>query len=89
MQCTASLLHAQYGWSAWHCSTNGQRLAQGPAPDGETFFITALLFASKRWGNTGTYNYLLWANTILHAVQTKEDPPCGPQGCAPAHVVNM
>ena len=29
------------------------------------------------------------ARAVLHAVQMKEDPPCGPTGCAPRHIVNM
>ena len=42
-----------FGWSAWHADTNGTRLAQGPAPDGETWFITSLFFAAARWGGGG------------------------------------
>ena len=61
------------GWSAWHCSTSGQQLASGPAPDGETWFITALYFAAARWGDsTGRFNYTTEANTILWAVTIKD-----------------
>ena len=77
-----------YGWSAWHCTTAGKIIDAGPAPDGETFFVTALYFAAKRWGDaSGRFNYTEAANTILWAVQSKEDPPCGPHGCR--GVVNM
>ena len=62
------------GWSAWHCQTNGQRIDQGPAPDGETFFITALYFAGARFGNEGVYNYTNWADTILGLVTSKTTP---------------
>jgi oligosaccharide reducing-end xylanase len=76
-----------YGWSAWHCKTNGQIIDGGPAPDGETFMVTALYFAAARWGDGGKYNYTDAANAVLWAVQSKEDPPCGPHGCNGA--VNM
>ena len=38
------------GYFAWSCKTDGTRNAQGAASDGELYFITALLFASNRWG---------------------------------------
>ena len=42
------------GYFAWSCKTDGTRNAQGAASDGELYFITALLFASNRWGNDTT-----------------------------------
>ncbi|NLD99502.1 MAG: hypothetical protein GX640_06470 [Fibrobacter sp.] len=37
-----------------------------PAPDGEEYFVTALLFAAKRWGNKeGIFNYQKQADSIL------------------------
>jgi len=63
-----------YGWSAWHCTITGQRIDQGPALDGETFFVTALYFAGIRFGNSGEYNYTDWANTILGLVTSKPTP---------------
>jgi len=63
-----------HGWSAWHTDVTGKRLDQGPAPDGETFFVTALYFAGARWGNTGAYNYTLWADTVLKLVTSKPSP---------------
>jgi len=63
-----------YGWSAWHCRTDGSRIDQGPAPDGETFFITALYFAGRRFGNGGAYNYTAWADKILGLVSSKPEP---------------
>ena len=57
-----------FGWSAWHADTNGTRLAQGPAPDGETWFITSLFFAAARWGEE---SYAAEAETILAAVNSK------------------
>lgn len=63
-----------HGWSAWHATVEGVPIDQGPAPDGETFFITALLFAGARWGDSGAYNYTAWANEILGLVAGKPDP---------------
>lgn len=63
-----------HGWSAWHATVEGVPIDQGPAPDGETFFVTALLFAGARWGNEGAYNYTQWADTILGLTAGKPNP---------------
>ena len=42
----------------------------GGAPDGEDYFATALIFASKRWGNSGKYNYANEAQWILNSLRT-------------------
>ena len=63
-----------HGWSAWHATIEGVPIDEGPAPDGETFFVTALLFASARWGDGGAYNYSQWADTVLGLVTSKPDP---------------
>lgn len=53
---------------AWHCKTDGTRLSQGPAPDGEEFFALALFFAANRWGDgPEPYNYSEQARRILRA----------------------
>lgn len=53
---------------AWHTRTNGERISQGPAPDGEEFFALALFFASHRWGDRAEpFNYSEQARTILRA----------------------
>lgn len=40
----------------------------GPAPDGETFMVTALYFAANRWGDSsGRFNYTEAANTVGRA----------------------
>jgi len=55
------------GYFAWQCNTNGTRKDQSPAPDGEAYFVTALLFASARWGDgTGDLEYGKWARKILY-----------------------
>ena len=39
------------GYFAWSCKTDGTQNSAGAASDGELYFITALIFASNRWGN--------------------------------------
>ena len=46
------------GYFAWSCETDGTRNSQGPASDGELYYVTALIFASNRWGNDTGINYL-------------------------------
>lgn len=53
---------------AWHCKTDGTRISQGPAPDGEEFYAMALFFASSRWGDgPEPYDYSEQARRILRA----------------------
>ena len=60
------------GYFAWSCKTDGTKNAYGAAPDGEEFFIMALLFASHRFGDgEGIYNYSAEAKKILTAVLHK------------------
>jgi oligosaccharide reducing-end xylanase len=62
------------GYFAWHCQTNGSKLDNNPAPDGEEYFAMSLFFAAGRWGNgTGIYNYQAEANNILNTMLHKED----------------
>lgn len=66
------------GYFAWHCTTAGEKLDANPASDGEEWFVTALLFASARWGNgDGIFDYQAQAqeilNTMLHKEDTKSD----------------
>jgi oligosaccharide reducing-end xylanase len=59
--------HPAYGYFSWSMTPNGIANDEMPAPDGEAYFATALLFASGRWGNsTGIYDYHAEANRILH-----------------------
>ena len=56
------------GYFAWSLSVpDGQIRGAGPASDGELYFITALIFASNRWGNDGEINYLAEAQYILNS----------------------
>jgi oligosaccharide reducing-end xylanase len=62
------------GYFAWHCTTDGQKLDSNPASDGEEWFVTALLFASTRWGNgEGIFNYQAQAQEILDTMLHKEE----------------
>jgi oligosaccharide reducing-end xylanase len=62
------------GQFAWHTTTSGQVLSSGSAPDGDEYFATALIFASKRWGDTsGAFDYASEATTALKAVKNEFD----------------
>ena len=63
------------GYFAWSCKTDGTRNAQGAASDGELYFITALIFASNRWGDNTGINYKAEAQHILNCIQPKEYTP--------------
>jgi endo-1,4-beta-D-glucanase Y len=62
----------RYGYFSWHCGIDGSKKDQNPASDGETWFVTALYFASHRWGNSGRFNYRAEADLIIEAAATKE-----------------
>jgi oligosaccharide reducing-end xylanase len=58
---------------AWQVNTDGSVKGSGGAPDGDEWFAAALVFASKRWGNTsGKYNYATEAQTTLDLVRTTD-----------------
>ena len=62
------------GYFAWQCNTDGSKKNGNSttcAPDGEAYFITALFFASHRWGNTGTINYEQEAQKILSDIMMR------------------
>jgi oligosaccharide reducing-end xylanase len=55
------------GYFAWHCTLDGEKISEGPAPDGEEFFAMALFLASKRWGDKSEspFNYSEQAKELL------------------------
>ena len=59
------------GYFAWSCKTDGTHNAEGAASDGELYFITALIFASNRWGNDTGINYKAEAQHILNSIQPR------------------
>jgi oligosaccharide reducing-end xylanase len=62
------------GYFAWQASIDGSITDDNSAPDGETWFATALFFAAGRWGNgDGIYNYEAEANAILQAMLHKDE----------------
>src|ERR1700745_4269876 len=57
-----------YQFFAWSCKTDGTHNSEGAAPDGESYFAMALLFASNRWGDgKGISDYHAEANKLLPA----------------------
>jgi oligosaccharide reducing-end xylanase len=65
--------HPSYGFFAWQARTNGVRMSQFVAPDGEEYFVTALYFAARRWGNgQGMYNYKVQADELLSRMRHRE-----------------
>jgi oligosaccharide reducing-end xylanase len=64
------------GYFAWHCRTDGTKLDSTAASDGEEWFITALFFASARWGEgEGDLAYMYEARQILATMLHKEEEP--------------
>jgi oligosaccharide reducing-end xylanase len=61
------------GYFAWSINTaTMKRNSEGPASDGELYFVTSLLFASNRWGNTTGIDYYREARRILDASWKKD-----------------
>jgi oligosaccharide reducing-end xylanase len=70
---------------AWHCKPNGEVIDSTAASDGEEWFVTALFFASARWGNgEGMLNYRAEAQAILDAMLGKEN-----QSWSDGRITNM
>ena len=62
-----------YGFFAWQARTNGDRIAQGIAPDGESYYTMALYFAAGRWGSgKGIYNYKAEADKLLSMMRHRQ-----------------
>jgi oligosaccharide reducing-end xylanase len=61
---------AYFAWSIK--PETGKHNAEGSASDGELYFVTDLLFASNRWGNSTGINYYAEARRILDAMWSKD-----------------
>jgi oligosaccharide reducing-end xylanase len=62
--------HPSEGYFSWSLKRDGSPNSETPAPDGEEYMVTALYFASGRWGDgEGIYNYKAWADKILTAIR--------------------
>jgi oligosaccharide reducing-end xylanase len=58
-----------YQFFAWSCKTDGTHNSEGAAPDGESYFAMALMFAANRWGaGKGIYDYQAEADKLLTAM---------------------
>lgn len=65
------------GYFAWQLSSSAPfaPIDRNPAPDGEEYMATALLFAAGRWGNgSGILNYQQEAQIILNAMLVDNRP---------------
>jgi oligosaccharide reducing-end xylanase len=61
---------AYFAWSV--NPKTGEKNSEGSASDGELYFVTALLFASNRWGNDSEIDYYAEARKILDAMWSKD-----------------
>jgi len=61
-----------HGLFAWSCRVDGRRTSQGSASDGELYYVTDLLLASRRWGSYEEFNYLEEAQTLLNQLFSKD-----------------
>lgn len=58
--------HPARGYFSWSMKRDGTPNDEMPAPDGEEYFVTALYFASGRWGDgRGIYDYRAEADRLL------------------------
>lgn len=58
---------------AWSINTQTMKKnSEGPASDGELYYVTGLLFASNRWGNKTGIDYYGEARRILDAMWKKD-----------------
>ena len=64
--------HPSFGFFAWQARTNGVRMSQFVAPDGEEYYVTALYLAAHRWGSgAGIYNYQAQADELLSRMRNR------------------
>ena len=65
--------HPSYGFFGWQARTNGVKMSEFVAPDGEEYYTMALYFAANRWGNgKGIYNYKAQADELLSRMVHRE-----------------
>lgn len=68
----ASTNHPAAGYFSWSMQPNGVANDEMPAPDGEEYFVTALYFASGRWGNgESIFNYRAEADRLLSDLKNR------------------
>jgi oligosaccharide reducing-end xylanase len=65
--------HPVHGFFSWQLKPDGTAMDEMPAPDGEEYFATALLFAAHRWGSgAGIYDYRARALDLLDDMKNRE-----------------
>jgi oligosaccharide reducing-end xylanase len=65
--------HPVQGYFSWKLQRDGSVVDEMPAPDGEEYFATALLFAAHRWGNgQGIFDYTREAHQLLDALRNRK-----------------
>jgi len=65
--------HPDRGYFAWRLRRDGTPADEMPAPDGESYFATALFFAAHRWGSgDGIFDYAREARELLSAMKNRE-----------------
>jgi oligosaccharide reducing-end xylanase len=66
--------HPCYGYFSWQMHPDGKPVDEMPAPDAEEYMITALFFASHRWGDgQGIYRYSQAALELLDRIKNREE----------------
>jgi oligosaccharide reducing-end xylanase len=66
--------HPSFGFFSWQAKTNGEVMSEFVAPDGESYYVTALYFAAHRWGKgAGIYNYQAEADRLLTDLRHREE----------------
>ena len=61
-----------HGLFAWSCRVDGRRNSGGSASDGELYYVTDLLLASRRWGSFEEFDYLKEAQELLNDLFSKD-----------------
>lgn len=65
--------HPSFGFFAWEARTDGVRMSQFVAPDGEEYYVTALYLAAHRWKDgEGIHNYKAQADELLSRMRHRE-----------------
>lgn len=68
----ADAAHPAHGFFSWQMRPDGTAIDEMPAPDGEEYFATALLFAAHRWGSgKGIFDYKHEADTLLSNMKNR------------------
>ena len=69
----ATRMRQSTGLFAWQLNTDGSVKSKYAAPDGEEYFATALMVASRRWGDDTGTNYGNEAKAVMKAMLNAGD----------------